>query len=256
MAVAIDGRPDASLARDIHVYVLAGADVLRAARAVPPQPADAARAERFRKAEDGERYLARRALARAVAAFHLDAAPADVAFSRSCRICGDRQHGKPTVVLASGAAVDADVSWSSTDGAVTVAFSRSAGVGVDVESSARTGSAAAAVRTYASAAEVELLEAEAEAAPARAAGALRLWCAKEAMAKATGHGLAADLRQIQVPTGGSGWRAASTPYVPVAHVATIPVSPHHVGAVACTFDPGMLHVHAVTSAWWSRGCLA
>jgi 4'-phosphopantetheinyl transferase len=120
-----------------------------------------------------------------------------VQISRECRRCGDAKHGKPFVVG------DDELSFNlSHSGSVALlAVARDATVGIDVE----------AVRTRANleklAARVltpDALEAFSAAdESARLVTFLRAWTEKEAYLKATGLGIATDLRAVTVPDGWS-----------------------------------------------------
>ena len=117
---------------------------------------------------------------------------------RRCRECGSAEHGQPVIELASGTPAGCFVSFARADGTEVAAARLRGPVGIDIES--RTAVAAHAV------AEALLHPAEAgalaELAPAEVAERLAtLWVVKEALLKATGHGLRVDLREIEVVVG-------------------------------------------------------
>lgn len=136
------------------------------------------RLTRLRREIDRARYLAAHALARLALAVAVDDDPAAVAFDRTCR-CGE-QHGKPR--LAGGGPA-----FSLTHAGELVGVALHDGpVGVDVER-VRPLTDLAAMAAHACA--------PTEAAP-DAAAFFRLWTRKEAVLKATGHGLSAPMADL------------------------------------------------------------
>jgi 4'-phosphopantetheinyl transferase len=123
------------------------------------------------------RHVTGRVLARAVAAALLDASPADVELATTARGAG--------VVAGQD---DLRLSISHTHGMVVAAAMVRRRVGIDVERTDRDGLPAP-----------HLWQAPAERAVHRTrAAAVRLWVAKEAVAKATGAGLGHPLGTIRV----------------------------------------------------------
>jgi 4'-phosphopantetheinyl transferase len=110
-----------------------------------------------------------------------------------CALCGGDDHGQPLVTIDGAASVP--ISRSRCGDWEAVAVARSGLVGVDIESIGRVGAHPVE--------DVLLHPAEARAL-AEVAGADRdrrlaeLWVAKEALLKATGHGLSIDLRAIRL----------------------------------------------------------
>ena len=141
-----------------------------------------AKAGRYRLREDRDRSLLGAALLRLVAARWLtstdtpdgDAARA-VRVMRTCGVCGGR-HGKPSV----GAGLH--VSLTHAGAVVVVAATRLAPVGVDVELVSRAAQAASALRAAGTS--------TGSSRRTHGRDALRTWTRAEAVAKATGAGLA------------------------------------------------------------------
>jgi 4'-phosphopantetheinyl transferase len=143
--------------------------------------AERERAHRLLRDADRARFVAAHALLRTVLASWTGAAAAELTFDAQCRACGER-HGKPT--LASGP----HFSLSYAGDRVVVAVTSIGPVGVDVEDHA-------AVR-FDGFDSVAL--ASGERAPVDAAARATVWVRKEAILKATGHGLAVDPSRVEV----------------------------------------------------------
>jgi 4'-phosphopantetheinyl transferase len=149
--------------------------------------------ERERAARRGNpaRYTTAHALLRTAVAERVGGAARDVVFDRTCATCGSHRHGKPTVA----GHPDLSVSLSYAGGLAVVALSRAGEVGVDIEvvdDSDFEGFNA-----------VTLDPSEAPALDRVAPDDLglaraRVWARKEAVLKASGHGLAVDPRQVVV----------------------------------------------------------
>ncbi|HVI24914.1 MAG TPA: 4'-phosphopantetheinyl transferase superfamily protein [Xanthomonadaceae bacterium] len=105
----------------------------------------------------------------------------EVALARDAR-------GRPR--LAQG---DADVNWSHSGALLLVALARAGRVGVDVERQRPRPRALALARRFFAPAEADWLQAL--PAAAREGAFVRLWCAKEALLKAHGHGLSFGLHK-------------------------------------------------------------
>lgn len=120
--------------------------------------------------------------------------------------------------VAGGAAVDGlhrdarnrprlahgDAGWSHSHGRLLIAYADHGRIGVDVESRARGTDPMRIARRYFAQEEIAAL-AVLDAAP-RQDAFLRLWCAKEAVLKAHGGGLAFGLHKVVFDTGGDGLR--------------------------------------------------
>lgn len=152
--------------------------------------------------DDGERERAARkrqaapfvtghALVRRVLGELLDRYPGSLAFERRCTTCGSERHGKPSVVDAAGW----HFSLSYTPGVAVVAVTEGTEVGVDVEDLTDADFEGFAGATLAAdeALGFEALEGH-DLLVARA----RVWARKEAVLKATGHGLVVDPSEVLV----------------------------------------------------------
>jgi 4'-phosphopantetheinyl transferase len=116
-----------------------------------------------------ERWIVARAALRIVLAGHLGAHPSDVEFAAG-------PHGKPEL---SGSALRFNLSHSGD--MALIALTRAAEVGIDVERTSRRSSAVERTLTDAERASLDDRD--------RHIALLRLWCRKEALAKAGGGGL-------------------------------------------------------------------
>jgi 4'-phosphopantetheinyl transferase len=97
-----------------------------------------------------------------------------------------------------------DVGWSHSGDALLLAWVPTGVVGVDIEAKARPVPALRIARRYFAADETMALAALADAA--RDAAFLRLWCAKEAVLKAHGGGIAFGLHKAVFDATGDGLR--------------------------------------------------
>jgi 4'-phosphopantetheinyl transferase len=101
------------------------------------------------------------------------------------------QHGRPRLALSP----DADVGWSHSGEGLLLAFGRGMTVGVDLERERPRPRALDLARRFFDLSEAQWLEAQADEGT-RAAAFVRLWCAKEAVLKAHGRGLAFGLHRL------------------------------------------------------------
>ncbi len=146
-----------------------------------------ARYDRFLRAEDKARFVTGRFLARTTLAEVTGLDPRAIRFTTECRHCGGG-HGKPRLP---GAGVDFSLSHSGDR--VVLVLAEGAEVGVDVERESD--------RDIERLARMVLSEPEREALAAmtdRRRGFHAYWSRKEALLKATGHGLAAPMTAIHV----------------------------------------------------------
>ena len=104
--------------------------------------------------------------------------------------------GRPRLAAGMG-----DIGWSHSGGRLLLAHVPSGRIGVDIERLARRMDALRIARRYFADTEVAMLE----ALPARPrqAAFLRLWCAKEAVLKAAGHGIAFGLHRVAFDVDGA-----------------------------------------------------
>ena len=117
-------------------------------------------------------------------ASRLDRAPAAIELSRDA-------HGRPRLAPA----YRGDVSWSHSGNGLVMAFARAARVGIDLERERPRPRALALARRFFPDSEAEWLQAQ-DGEAARSVAFLRLWCAREAVLKAHGRGLAFGLDRL------------------------------------------------------------
>jgi 4'-phosphopantetheinyl transferase len=101
------------------------------------------------------------------------------------------RHGRPRLQ----APADADVGWSHSGEGLLLAFARGATIGIDLEREHPRPRALELARRFFDISEAQWLQAQADEAT-RAAAFVRLWCAKEAVLKAHGRGLAFGLHRL------------------------------------------------------------
>ncbi len=180
---------------------------------------------------DGDPVAAAWALAGVVLAQHLGVDAAQLRFTRTCRACGRTDHGKPTLVgLPGRPAVQFSLSHSGDRVAVGVTEAGSVGVDVEAESATRFSGFGDVALSPAEAAVVRSLP-----APRRPAAQARYWTRKEAVLKATGHGLTIDPASIEVsaPDGYPRllrWSGAGT--IPAVTLFDVEVGPGYAACVA------------------------
>jgi 4'-phosphopantetheinyl transferase len=114
----------------------------------------------------------------------LDCAPQAIALVRD-------RHGRPRLQTPA----DADIGWSHSGEGLLLAFGRGATLGIDLERERPRPRALDLARRFFDFSEAQWLEAQADEAT-RAAAFVRLWCAKEAVLKAHGRGLAFGLHRL------------------------------------------------------------
>jgi len=192
--------------------------------------AERARLSELRVEAERRRYVAAHALLRLVVAETTGRSAYDLAFDSTCPACGG-PHGKP--VLADAGQGGPHVSLSHAGDRVVVAVTRAGPVGVDVERHDATlfdGFDDIALSTAERAGIARL--------PTRrlAAARARSWVRKEAILKATGHGLTVPLSDVEVsapnePARLLAWRDSPVP-VAAVHVDDIEVGDDHSAAVA------------------------
>ena len=154
--------------------------------------AERSRLTAYARQEDKDRFLLGCAVTRRVLGMHLMMPPGDVRLTRKCDDCG-RPHGK---VRTEGM----EMSVSHSGDLIAVAFHPTKPVGLDVEQ-VDPGIDADALATV-SLSEVEAGELAKYEPDARARAFTTYWTRKEAIVKATGDGMRADLRQVVVSAPG------------------------------------------------------
>ena len=183
-------------------------------------PAEHARAARFGRDSLRRRYVIGRACLRWALARALSTAPEAVPIVRGPR-------GRPRLE----ADTDIDFNISHTEGVALIGVARGLRIGVDVERADRDVHADGLARKFLTPAEQATL-APLEAS-ARRARFLRYWTCKEAMSKATGDGLSAPFRELELLVGDAVellrgpapyeppcWRLHAVA-VPAAYIATV-----------------------------------
>ncbi len=148
-------------------------------------PEEHTRAARYGRETLARRYVVGRALLRWVLGRTVGVPPAAVPIVRGAR-------GRPQLEGDTGI----DFNVSHTEGVALIGIARQGRIGVDVEHSGREVRADGLARKFLTPAEQATLAPLAEAE--RRARFLRYWTCKEAMSKATGDGLSAPFRQLDV----------------------------------------------------------
>jgi 4'-phosphopantetheinyl transferase len=185
-------------ADDVHVWDATVAEV----RAVGPglerslSDAERRRAARFRFPEHREAFVARRALLRALVGAYSRLDPSAVELDETCSHCGG-DHGKPRLA----GRPELGFSLSHSGGRVLCAFALESEIGVDIERVEPEADWDGPARLTLSS--DERAELDAMPAEARARRFYALWTRKEALAKATGYGLALPLREIDIAADGT-----------------------------------------------------
>ncbi|MGH8791907.1 MAG: 4'-phosphopantetheinyl transferase family protein [Stackebrandtia sp.] len=166
----------------IRVWWARPSEIDAALRREAPLSADERdRMSRFRQAADRDRFLSAWSLTRAVVGDLLDLPAARLTFTRECAHCGHPSHGKPRV--------DGDplhFSLSHAGDRVLLAVSTVGPVGADVEPTDRDLDDIAQNMLHP------------DEPPALGADLPRIWVRKEAVVKATGHGLAVETNTFRV----------------------------------------------------------
>ncbi|MEV7966110.1 4'-phosphopantetheinyl transferase superfamily protein [Sphaerisporangium sp. NPDC088356] len=148
------------------------------------------RAKTYRREQDRLRFLTASWLLRTTAASQLDIPPENVPIERRCGSC-DKPHGRPYILT--GDNLHASISHSGSR--VAVALTTAGPVGVDVEE-VPTAPVSELVRCALSPAEQAVLGTLHERD--QQAGFARMWVCKEAVLKATGHGLRIPPDKVEV----------------------------------------------------------
>lgn len=168
-----------------------------------------ARAALIRLPARRKEFLAAHAALRAILASYQDISPESLLFTTTCAWCGDPEHGKPRLQDSGGL----NFNLTRAGPLALVAVAHEAEVGVDAEPLDRAVEWRSIARRALSQAERAQVEATEPALRNSLAG--RLWCRKEAVAKATGLGLALNLKTWTAgPDGHSPWLAAALDEMP------------------------------------------
>lgn len=191
--------------------------------------AERAHARRIRSPADRLRFVAGRVMVRRVLGAYLDLAPETVVVSHRCRHCGC-ERGKPRVTTI-GPAPSFSLSHSGRWVGVAVAHAE---VGLDIEAARPALYGPELAATVLATSE---LAAFGRTAPAdRPPAFLRYWTRKEAILKATGHGLSVAPADVVVSPPGEAPRlldwTADHPRPPAVQLVDIDLDESHTGCIA------------------------
>jgi 4'-phosphopantetheinyl transferase len=183
--------------------------------------AEDSRLRRYRRVEDRRRCLAAWALARIVLGERLGMAPESVPIARRCLACASSEHGKPYVDLDR----DLEFSLSHAGDRVVLALAGGLAVGIDVEETSREVD------------EIARLVFAPEENRTTGVDLLRTWVRKEAVSKATGHGLGLPMRDYAVSAAREPARLLTWP--------SDPTLPRRLTLIDLAADPGYVAAAAV-----------
>jgi 4'-phosphopantetheinyl transferase len=171
-------------------------------------PAEAERMRRFHRHADRDRFAVAWSMVRSVLGELTQTDPRELTFDRRCAHCGDPQHGKPRL-----ASEGPDFSLSHSHDRVVLAIADAGLVGVDVEDAGHDVD------------ELAPLILHPDEPVVRGRELLRVWVRKEAVLKATGHGLALPMTSIRLddPPRAASVRDVTADDGYVAAIATIAV---------------------------------
>lgn len=183
----------------------------------------------FVRQNDRDLYLVAHVLTRLLLASRLDVSPDRIVFSRTCLHCG-AEHGKPRLPDSGW-----ETSLSHSGQRVAVAVAAGTPVGVDVERIDRATDIATLRDSVLDPVEQGVLDSF-DGDQVRAF--FTYWCRKEALLKATGHGLAIGPNRLRVSGPGDpaqllAWRDGDRPAV---RMTDLRPDPDHVGCVAILTD--------------------
>lgn len=189
---------------------------------------ETARLAKLLRPQDRNRYVTGHLLTRLVLQAHTGIAPADQCFDRTCPFCG-ADHGKPRLIQAP----DVHVSLSYSSPHVVVAVSHGRPVGIDIEQWQATDFAGFSTAALT---EEEAQELLAFQVPDRVWARAVWWARKEAVLKATGHGLSVDATSVRIsPPDRPGrlldWTDSAVP-APSLRLADVPFVDEYACAVA------------------------
>jgi 4'-phosphopantetheinyl transferase len=247
---AVDGRaadfPAAPGRDDCHIWAVTGPEARPAHEYLLSllDPAERARAARFRDRVAGELFVVSRAAQRVLAGRYLGLTPATVTIERNCQHCGDPRHGRPRIAAADAGEAGLDYSVTHTGELLLLAYVTHGLVGIDVEAADRRLGTARLTRYALTPAEAALVSAAPRAN--QAAVFCRLWTRKEALVKLTGHGLAVPLSSVDViadtvPAGlggrPNGWPASPVTLTDLELGGALPDSARRYVAAAAATGP-------------------
>ncbi|HJU07933.1 MAG TPA: 4'-phosphopantetheinyl transferase superfamily protein [Rhodanobacteraceae bacterium] len=122
----------------------------------------------------------------------------------STLVLREGEHGKPQLRSRDGKTLDLQFNWSHSGDLALVALARDLEIGVDLEQARSGVHVVELAQRFFAPAEASALIACDEAE--RENSFLQLWCAKEAVLKALGRGLAFGLERIEFSLSRSAWR--------------------------------------------------
>jgi 4'-phosphopantetheinyl transferase len=184
----------------VHLWIAdhrVGPDELEASSALL-DAAERDRASRFRFPKDFRRFVFGHARVRSILARYSGGRAGALTIARRCAICGLDDHGKPYLLLPSGAPSRIRFSYSYSDQLFVVAVANGAEIGVDVERVVPDFAWREVAETALSSGERSLLDARSAKhrlgdAPRSDEAAARaffgIWTRKEAVSKVSGRGL-------------------------------------------------------------------
>jgi 4'-phosphopantetheinyl transferase len=195
-------KPDPHAEVDVWVLELDGGPSADAGAILDSSERE--RAARFAVAEARRRFELRRTKLRRVLAGYLGIGPAEVVIDRTCLRCGDPTHGKPRLPGGS-----LEFSTAATGDLAVVAVASGVTLGVDVEAVGAVDAALAGRLP-----DSLLTEGERKALAERVLTAETLWLRKEALSKAIGTGLVADVATLDTQDATGDWHFCDLPQIP------------------------------------------
>jgi 4'-phosphopantetheinyl transferase len=194
-------------------------------------PAERERHRAFVRQNDRDLYLVAHALTRLLLGSRLDLPPDRIVFSRTCLHCG-AEHGKPRLPDSGW-----ETSLSHSGQRVAVAVAVGTPVGVDVERVDRATDIDMLRDSVLDPVEQRVLD---SFDGDRRRGFFTYWCRKEALLKATGHGLAIGPARLRVSGPGEPAQLLewSDDDRPAVRMTDLRPDPDHVACVAILTETG------------------
>jgi 4'-phosphopantetheinyl transferase len=198
------------------------------------------RAARFRNGVDARRFVGRRAAVRSLAARHLGLTADEIAFDRTCQICGDLAHGRPRLSNG-GDERTLRFGVSSAAGSTAIVMSTDFDVAIDIEPVGFVFPSGFSDddRVFSAAEQTRLATLDGRQ---RSDLALRWWTAKEAVLKLSGYGLSRPPSTIDVSglqtDGGAAFYDNGTVLVRDAALAAV----GYIGSIALSAEPARIEL--------------
>ncbi|MGC1239925.1 MAG: 4'-phosphopantetheinyl transferase superfamily protein [Acidimicrobiales bacterium] len=194
-----------------------------------------ARAESFRSSSNALAFVSAHALKREVLSQFLQVSPQSLRFSSQCAFCG-KAHGKP--VLEQDGSLDFNLSYAGN--IALVAVSQDAKVGVDIEEPRSLRFSVRATKDILANSELSYFSNVSDAS------LLKHWTRKEALLKASGHGLTIAPSSIEiVPAGPRRWSVQYAPHLLEPNswnISDLNIWPHVFGALAVESEARQIEV--------------